>query len=400
MDDFILNASKTELLNILKTSGRSKHPEDTNLLYLYYQEYNKQPQLFQPYSENNNYYDWDKIVKGLKDHYTKTKIIYANTYYDIEKQLKYSKNEIWELKDELMVSIEGGLTDEYYLINHNTEDIERLCSNIMFFHNGNFEEEEIIGKIFSNAQIKENKTVSIGMVSIDDGSFYVKDFDIMKNVIDLQYLDLHYGDGFEIFMNELLSRLKNESKGLTLFHGKPGTGKTTVIRHLIKKIKEDNNKNNVLYFPPTMVNSITEPSFINFISDWVADSEGKNYLLIEDAEPLLESRDHSKNIGITNLLNITDGLLNDILNIQIIATFNTALKNIDVALLRPERLIARKEFNNLTIKEAQILCDKIDIDPELIDKEMSLADLYAMKKESKPIIHGMKKEIRVGFQRV
>lgn len=175
---------------------------------------------------------------------------------------------------------------------------------------------------------------------------------------------------------------------------------TTIIRHLIKKIKQDDNKNNVLYFPPTMVDSITEPSFINFISEWVADSEGKNYLLIEDAEPLLESRDSSRNIGITNLLNITDGLLNDILNIQIIATFNTSLKNIDKALLRPERLIARKEFNNLSIENAKVLCDKIGINSELIDKEVSLADLYAMKKESKPIIHGFQKKIKVGFQRV
>jgi hypothetical protein len=63
---------------------------------------------------------------------------------------------------------------------------------------------------------------------------------------------------------------------------------TTYIRYLLKMLKEQNNDNNILYFPPTMVDSIVEPSFINFISDWVTDSKGKNYLLIEDAEPLLE----------------------------------------------------------------------------------------------------------------
>jgi len=235
MKDFILNTEKTELFNtdlfstdlfnILKSNGRSKHPEDTNLLYLYYQAYNKQPQLFQPYSKNNNYYDWNIVVNGLKKYYKNPKIIYANTYYDIEKQIKYSKNEIWELDNELMVSIEGGLTDDFYLVNHNVEDIKRICSNSIFFHNGNFNDEEVISKIFANAQIVENKTVTIGMVSIDDGTFYVKDFDIMKNLIELNHLDLHYGDGFEDFMEELLVRLKRENKGLTLFHGEPGTGK-------------------------------------------------------------------------------------------------------------------------------------------------------------------------------
>lgn len=401
--DFLLNLSDNndDLLNILKTNGRSKNPEDINLLYMYYEKYGKLPHVFQPYSDDNNYYDWDILTKKLKDYYKDSEIVYKNTYYDIDKNKKYSKHEVWHIKDNLMFHIEGGLSDDFYLINHKLDNVERISSDVLFLHNGNFseQEEKDIVKIFTESQIEENKKVTIGMISVDNGDFYVKDFDIIKNIIDLEYVDLHYGDGFEEFLNNLLHRLKTVSKGLTLFHGNPGTGKTTVIRHIIKKIKEDNLKNNVLYFPPTMIDSITDPGFINFISDWVADSDGKNYLLIEDAEPLLESRDQSRNIGITNLLNLTDGLLNDILNIQIIATFNTSLKNIDKALLRPERLIARKEFNDLDMESAKLLCDKIGIDSELIKKDMTLADIYAMKKESKPITHGMSKEKKIGFQK-
>jgi ATP-dependent 26S proteasome regulatory subunit len=88
-------------------------------------------------------------------------------------------------------------------------------------------------------------------------------------------------------------------------------------------------------------------------------------------------------------LNLTDGLLNDILNIQIIATFNTKLSNIDKALLRPERLIARKEFSELSIERGKILAEKININPDLINKELTLADIYAFKNESKPITHNI-----------
>jgi hypothetical protein len=174
---------------------------------------------------------------------------------------------------------------------------------------------------------------------------------------------------------------------------------TTYLRYLIRKIKEINKFNNILYFPPTMVDSITDPNFINFISDWVSESEGKNYIIIEDAEPLIESRDSSRNIGITNLLNLTDGLLNDILNVQIIATFNINLKNIDTALLRPERLIARKEFRKLTIDNAKRLADHLSINPELITEEMTLAELYSMKKDSKTIVHDIdnNKSKKIGF---
>jgi hypothetical protein len=50
-------------------------------------------------------------------------------------------------------------------------------------------------------------------------------FDIQDKITALQLLDLHYGAGFEDFDKQLNERLLNEHKGLTLFHGDPGTGK-------------------------------------------------------------------------------------------------------------------------------------------------------------------------------
>ena len=172
---------------------------------------------------------------------------------------------------------------------------------------------------------------------------------------------------------------------------------TTYVRHLLKTIKDKSNKNNILYFPPTMVDAVTDPSFIDFISNWAYGTEGKNYLLIEDAEPLLESRDQSRNIGITNLLNMTDGLLNDILNLQIIATFNTDLKNIDTALLRPERLLGRKNFKNLDLNDAIKLAEKIGIDSTKIKNNMSLADIYSLKNKTSVLVHDIDTEIKIGF---
>jgi SpoVK/Ycf46/Vps4 family AAA+-type ATPase len=260
------------------------------------------------------------------------------------------------------------------------------------------EEDDKLFEAFKTSIIKEKETITIGMVSFDEGSFYVKDFDIKNKIYELHDFDLHYGEGFENFDNELFDRLLKETKGLTLFHGNPGTGKTTYIRHLIKKLKLNNKNNNILYFPPTMVGSITEPGFINFISEWVSESKGKNYLLIEDAEPLLESRNQSRNIGITNLLNLTDGILNDVLSIQIIATFNTNLKNVDDALLRAERLLARKEFKPLSKDRAINLCKAIGVNEDLVKKEMSLADIYSLKKETKPLTHDVEDEAkRISF---
>jgi hypothetical protein len=382
--------------NTLRSNGRSKHPEDVNVLEIFLQQYKVQPKLYRITADENGYFDWNKLRARLKELFPDCKIVFSDTFYDINRNIEYNKQETWSLRDGLMLQMEGGSSQDFYLVNCNLTDIPTLSSYNLFLMKDDFPELPKIVEIFKECQIEVIETISIGMVSFDDGSFYVKDFDLKDKTTDLKLLDEHYGEGFEEFNEKLLKRLAEETKGLTLFHGVPGSGKTTYIRHLLRKLKEMNKDNNVLYFPPTMVGSITDPNFINFISDWVIDSKAKNYLLIEDAEPLLESRDMSRNIGITNLLNLTDGLLNDILNVQIIATFNTKLSNIDSALLRPERLMARKEFEALSVEKGKILASKIDINPDLVTKKMTLADIYALKNERKPITHNIDNKISDG----
>lgn len=169
---------------------------------------------------------------------------------------------------------------------------------------------------------------------------------------------------------------------------------TYYIRYLLQCLTKINKK--VLYFPPTMVQAVTDPSFFNFITTWTMDNGKNSILLIEDAEPLLSSRESTRNMGITNLLNLTDGILNDVLSIQIIATFNTSIIELDDALLRPERLIARKEFKKLNIDNAKKLAMNLKIDPDKITDEMTLAEIYSIKNDSDILIHGIDKKSAMG----
>lgn len=385
-------------LNVLKSNGRSKSPEDINLLEIFYQKYNNNPNLYRISPNSGNYFNWDGIEKEIINTFPDLKTSYKDVYYDSTLNKTYIREKIYDLGNGVICLLCGGVPQDFYIINHDVSKINRICSDNLFLVDGDFDDFDKVIKIFNDNKIDEVTNITIGMVSYDDGSFYVKDFNINNKKVELVELDLHYGEGFESFNEQLLNRLNEDTKGLTLFHGVAGSGKTTYIRYLLRKLKELNNNNNVLYFPPTMVDSITEPSFINFISDWVTDSKGKNYIFIEDAEPLLESRDMTRNIGITNLLNLTDGLLNDILNIQVIATFNTNLKNIDLALLRPERLTARKEFKKISGERLNKLSDFLNIDKSLLNKEMTLAELYSFKKNTKIIIHDIDNDSKkIGF---
>jgi len=400
----ITESDKTPVLSTLMANGKSKTIEDFNIYEEYLERFNEKPSSLKIINDEVDFFDTEKIRSGLSNSFPKLELLFKDEYYSMKDKVHISKREIWLIDDGyiLALSIDGadtffndpkddiGVSNNFEICDYNSLTVPNINSK-------NYKEETIekIVKAFEDAIMIEKKRTTIGMAAVDNGELYVKDFNLGKN-FNIKEMDLHYGDGFVDFNKKLLRKLKKDKKGLVLFHGDPGTGKTFYIRHLLTKISQTDN---VLYFPPTMVNTITDPGFVNFINTWVNDNEKSCILLIEDAEPLLVSRDHDeRNIGITNLLNLTDGLLNDIFGIKIICTFNTSLSNLDKALLRPERLIARKEFTPLTKEKGLLLAEKIKIDKEKINDGMTLAEIYSIKKNSEVLLHdvGVKRKT-IGF---
>jgi ATP-dependent 26S proteasome regulatory subunit len=81
-------------------------------------------------------------------------------------------------------------------------------------------------------------------------------------------------------------------------------------------------------------------------------------------------------------LNITNGLLNDITKIQVIATFNMDKKNIDKALLRPGRLLKEHKFDALSLEDSRALAKHLNKDIA-IASGMTLAEIYSGKTQAK-----------------
>jgi hypothetical protein len=211
---------------------------------------------------------------------------------------------------------------------------------------------------------KEAKTKEISLI-INSGSYLsTREIEIKKLKIDL---DLHYNEGFKDIHQSILKTLKtNNSKGLFLFHGEPGTGKSTYIKYLIHS-----QKKKVVFLSPKMAGNLDAMAFTEFLID------NKNIVLvIEDAEDLIISRENHPNSQLSFLLNLTDGLLADSLGIQIIATFNTELKNIDKALLRKGRLSAIYEFKALAADRANKLFKTLGVEDHTTKKPMILADIF------------------------
>lgn len=178
-------------------------------------------------------------------------------------------------------------------------------------------------------------------------------------------LDLYYEDDFKETDEVIRKRLNTKNdKGIVLLHGLPGTGKTSYLRYLVGKIKKK-----VLFLPPNIAGSLVDPEFIDLLVD-----NPNSVVIIEDAENIIMDRRSHSNSAVSNLLNISDGLLADFLNVQLICTFNNSLTLVDSALMRKGRLIAKYEFGKLGIAKAQRLSNHLG-NTQIISKPMTIAEI-------------------------
>jgi len=170
----------------------------------------------------------------------------------------------------------------------------------------------------------EEKKPGFKVLVMGDGRFYTDDID----TIDFESVDINelYNDDFAEVDTIISNSIQKTESGMILLHGDPGTGKTTYIKHLICK----HTDKQFIFIQNDFVKELLNPSFISFLL------QNKNsILLIEDAEKVVVSRENSPSSSVVStILQLTDGLFSDYLNIKIICTFNTNIERIDKALLR------------------------------------------------------------------
>lgn len=407
--------------NLYLSFSKSKVVDDFSESYDYIKKYNEYPSVINFFNERFIYYDFDNVLKQFKEKFKDYELIHET--YDSEDYKIFPSYSLIKLADGYHISLRSNTSDSYFT--NPKKDIDKenefmLISNVILLKpisTSNYSnkkiEDDVIEILKSNEIEYKEEQLNIGMVSVDDGDLFVKDF-IIHDEFKLNHPDLYYGEGFSNFHTELLKKLKKLNKGLILLDGDPGTGKSYYIRYLIKELSKEKNVK-VLYYPPSMINSIIDPNFINFITDWAKSDDRKPILLLEDAEPLLESRKISRNMGITNLLNISDGILNNILGVQIILTFNTDISNVDDALLREERLIARKKFKKINLKDTLKICELLNIPEDKLNKfieknhkkidkkspKFSLSQIYSLYNNNEILRHGDEDEDenRLGFNK-
>jgi len=291
-------------------------------------------------------------------------------YFDKRYNRRSKKSEyddiFYILYDDLIVCFDHGLSSIKFL----------------FRKTDNVKVEALIAGINVFRERKQKRKPEILLLINSGGGMGTRSMKISKPKLNIED---NYNDDFKEVHQIILKRLsKKEDKGLVLLHGKPGTGKTSYIRYLICSLKKD-----VIFLPPNMASAITNPDLISILI-----GNPNSIFVIEDAENIVIDREKDKHSPVSALLNISDGLLSDCLNIQVICSFNTDISKIDNALMRKGRLIAKYEFKELETEKAKMLSQKLGF-KTYIDTPMLLTSIYNQDESN---FQQIKRNHQIGFK--
>lgn len=164
-----------------------------------------------------------------------------------------------------------------------------------------------------------------------------------------------------------------------ILQGSPGTGKSYLIRGMLNEVKDVM----FLYVPVSMITSITDPNFISLLIENKSEHSKRVVIILEDADACLVPRDRGNINEISNLLNLTDGLLGQVIDLFVVATTNAEVETIDEAILRPGRLCAEvrvlphNKKKAISILQGIAKCDEETARSQLRgNDEWSLAEIY------------------------
>jgi hypothetical protein len=260
-----------------------------------------------------------------------------------------------------------------------------------------------VAENYLKAKLTKRSTNNMGKAHVLSTSF---DGLITKELgmVAVPLNEKNYSEEAKTGIAEIVKDLKSPvpTGKLMIIEGEPGTGKTFLIKSLISEIS------NAFFviIPPAMVAKIGDPSIIPVLLrlksndyDYMSDEEmiqaEKNeqttqanpiVMIVEDGDECLVKRGMDNMGSISSILNLTSGILGDLLDIRIIVTTNAKQDDIDPAIYRDGRLSCHLNIGRLSPDEATVVYRRLMKDDTIEymsdNKPVLLASVYKTAKEN------------------
>lgn len=169
------------------------------------------------------------------------------------------------------------------------------------------------------------------------------------------------------------SQEKKPKGRILIMSGPPGTGKSYAIRGLIS----ESAGVDWALIPSYLVPELSSPNIIASLITDRSDPDRPLNLIIEDADSLLKKREENSPDIISQVLNLGDGILGEMVNVKLIMTTNCPRVNMDEAIIRRGRLNAFIDFGTLPPEQATNIYKKLSNKDVIYTKNMILCDIYA-----------------------
>lgn len=333
-----------------------------------------------------HYIDFCNSITDIELIYNKMlNIIIDNEYELVNEEFSYKSIKLNDLTMSSIRTINAGIC--YFKKNNIYLMFKIDIYGLTFFVDKTFSNSNCIDNIITYLDdiIKnQKKSNKIWILSHSFGGYsrnsYLIDDEKIGN------LEKYYNDELVDIDKKIKSHLNNNDSGLIILHGLQGSGKTSYIRSLINDVDKE-----FCYLPSNIINILSEPDFVEYVRH-----EMKNcVIIVEDCENLLKDRKNNSIMseGIVNILNMSDGLLGDNMNITFICTFNNDYSSIDKALTRKGRLVCKYEFKELCLEKTNSLLKELYGEGTKSDKPLPLCDIFNFNVEN----NGQTERSRIGF---
>lgn len=149
-------------------------------------------------------------------------------------------------------------------------------------------------------------------------------------------------------LDHVMSCMKSDTPcgRLIILDGPPGTGKSFAIRAFANVVDAT-----FIVVTSSLVGEISGPEILPVILEKKRENQPV-VLIMEDADSALVMREKGSLQQLSELLNIGDGILGDLVDLRIVATTNSPRSDLDPAVKRPGRLCSHVQMGELSSSHA------------------------------------------------